>query len=41
MVKSDGLIYEKDHGIATLTLNRPNVHNALTPEMSRRWSRHS
>ena len=30
----DHLIYEKDGAIATMTFNRPKVHNALSREMS-------
>ena len=27
------LIYEKKDGIATLTMNRPEKHNAMNPQM--------
>jgi enoyl-CoA hydratase len=33
-VTEDHLIYEKDGAIATMTFNRPKVHNALSREMS-------
>ncbi|WP_203006980.1 enoyl-CoA hydratase/isomerase family protein [Frankia nepalensis] len=33
MIKTDHLIYEKDGPIATVTLNRPEVRNAISVEM--------
>ena len=39
------LLYEKSDGIATLTLNRPERHNAFSTEMAlelhRAWTRGS
>nr|MDT0665038.1 enoyl-CoA hydratase/isomerase family protein [Micromonospora sp. DSM 115978] len=35
MIKTDHLMYEKDGPIATVTLNRPEVRNAISLEMGR------
>lgn len=35
MIETDHLIYEKDGGVATITFNRPQVHNAISAELGR------
>lgn len=36
MIETDHLIYEKDGPIATITFNRPEVHNAISPELAQK-----
>jgi enoyl-CoA hydratase/carnithine racemase len=38
-VSYEQIIYTKDNGIATITLNRPQVLNAFTPIMIDEWAR--
>jgi enoyl-CoA hydratase/carnithine racemase len=39
IVSYEQIIYTKAHGIATITLNRPQVLNAFTPTMIDEWAR--
>jgi enoyl-CoA hydratase/carnithine racemase len=36
-VAYEQIIYTKDHGVATITLNRPEMMNALSPTMMAEW----
>jgi 2-(1,2-epoxy-1,2-dihydrophenyl)acetyl-CoA isomerase len=38
MASSEQIIYTKDEGVATITLNRPRVLNAFTPVMIDEWA---
>lgn len=35
MIETDDLIYQKDGALATMTLNRPRAHNAISVELGR------